>query len=39
AGKSTLLDLLTGRTTVGRCRGDILFQGTSIADQQVTFAT
>lgn len=26
-GKSTLLDLLAGRKTVGECKGDILFSG------------
>lgn len=35
AGKSTLLDLLTGRRSFGRCEGDILFKGKSISKMQV----
>lgn len=35
SGKSTLLDLLTGRKDYGRCEGEVLFNGSSIADQQV----
>ncbi|CAN0462776.1 unnamed protein product, partial [Scytosiphon promiscuus] len=35
AGKSTLLELLSGRRTVGRCKGNIMFEGKSIAHQQV----
>lgn len=34
-GKTTLLDLLTGRKDYGRCEGEILFQGVSIGNQQV----
>ncbi|CAN0539147.1 unnamed protein product, partial [Scytosiphon promiscuus] len=36
AGKSTLLDLLAARTATGRCEGDILFEGSSVADQQAS---
>ena len=35
SGKSTLLDLLTGRRDCGRCEGEVLFKGSSIAEQQV----
>lgn len=35
SGKSMLLDLLTGRKDLGRCDGEVLFRGRSIANQQV----
>lgn len=34
-GKTTLLDLLTGRKDYGRCEGEVLFQGVSIGRQKV----
>lgn len=34
-GKTTLLDLLTGRKDYGRCEGQVLFQGVSIGGQKV----
>ncbi|CAM9994142.1 unnamed protein product [Scytosiphon promiscuus] len=34
-GKTTLLDLLTGRKDYGRCEGDVLFEGVSIDRQKV----
>ncbi|CAM9883524.1 unnamed protein product, partial [Scytosiphon promiscuus] len=33
-GKTTLLDLLTGRKDYGRCEGDVLFEGVSIDRQK-----
>ncbi|CAN0489782.1 unnamed protein product, partial [Laminaria digitata] len=36
AGKSTLLDLLAARSASGRCEGEIIFEGKSIADQQAS---
>lgn len=38
-GKSTLLDLLTGRRAVGRCEGEIYFEGKNIVEQQVGAAS
>lgn len=35
-GKSTLLDLLTGRKAIGRCSGELMFNGKSIANQKVS---
>eukprot|EP00904_Undaria_pinnatifida_P003159 jgi/Undpi1/12844/HiC_scaffold_7.g02511.m1 len=37
SGKSTLLDLLAARGTTGRCEGEVLFEGGSIADRQDSY--
>eukprot|EP00904_Undaria_pinnatifida_P003157 jgi/Undpi1/12842/HiC_scaffold_7.g02509.m1 len=37
SGKSTLLDLLAARRTTGRCEGEVLFEGGSIADRQDSY--
>ncbi|CAM9178383.1 unnamed protein product, partial [Hapterophycus canaliculatus] len=36
-GKTTLLDLLTGRKDYGQCEGEVLFQGVSISSQEVRY--
>ncbi|CAM9378336.1 unnamed protein product, partial [Hapterophycus canaliculatus] len=36
-GKTTLLDLLTGRKDYGQCEGEVLFQGVSIGSQDEAY--